>query len=183
MVQPELLPGAVALVGKMASDAAKKTVINIATTEGKKVGAAIGKDISNDASTVPAQTETPRPTNQEATSSELALSAPKNVVEVAKAASPPEKAKAAPVSTPEQPAIFRQETKPLVLAAAASITSTTTTTKTTNGESATQLEKTMVTISQESLDLLHQSIFPIHSSTTALISNQNSTLCMKPSSR
>jgi hypothetical protein len=49
MVQPELLPGAVAIVGKMASDAAKKTVINIATTEGKKVGAAIGKDISNDA--------------------------------------------------------------------------------------------------------------------------------------
>jgi hypothetical protein len=46
MVQPELLPGAVAIVGKMASDAAKKTVINIATTEGKKVGAAIGKDIS-----------------------------------------------------------------------------------------------------------------------------------------
>ena len=49
MIQPELLPGAVAIVGKMASDAAKKTVIKIATDEGKKVGAAIGKDISDDA--------------------------------------------------------------------------------------------------------------------------------------
>ncbi|KAE9364459.1 hypothetical protein N431DRAFT_107740 [Stipitochalara longipes BDJ] len=49
MIQPELLPGAVAIVGKMASDSAKATVIKIATDEGKKVGAAIGKDISDDA--------------------------------------------------------------------------------------------------------------------------------------
>jgi hypothetical protein len=49
LVQPELLPGAVAMVGKMASDSAKKTVTKIAMDEGKKVGTAIAKDVSADA--------------------------------------------------------------------------------------------------------------------------------------
>lgn len=49
LVQPEVLPGAIAIVGKMAMDNAKKTATKIVTDEGKKVANAIGKDISDDA--------------------------------------------------------------------------------------------------------------------------------------
>lgn len=49
LVQPELLPGAIGIVGKMAMDSAKKTATKIVTDEGKKVASAIGKDISDDA--------------------------------------------------------------------------------------------------------------------------------------
>jgi hypothetical protein len=212
MVQPELLPGAVALVGKMASDAVKKTVVGIATTEGKKVGAAIGKDISNDAaqakaakagegklatttsppetpkdapktvqvpnglandhentekspeenpakpetSSAPAQGEPLKSTKQEETPTESAASAPQNVVNVAKPILSPEKTEAA----------LAPASQPVVVAAAASIT--TTATKTTIGEPAASLDKTMVTISQESLDLLHRSMFFVHFSRIVL---------------
>lgn len=206
MVQPELLPGAVALVGKMASDSVKKTVVGIATTEGKKVGAAIGKDITNDAakakaaktgegslaatttssqtpkdapktvqvpneltnghdkadqsprekpakaesSTAPAQGNPLKLTKQEETLTESTTSAPKNVDEVSKPIPSPEKTEAA----------LESASKPVVVAAAASITKTTT--KTTNEEPAAPLDKAMVTISQEGLELLHRSMFSVH---------------------
>jgi hypothetical protein len=304
-VQPELLPGAIAIVGKMASDSMKKTVVKIATDEGKKIGAAIGKDISDAAAKekaakaakevadgvkendlakegasdvkiapieaakdapktetsnaltnghentehlaeekltkpeipgAPATEESAKSTKHEGTSAEAAPSAPKEVEEspskvelksesepkptpttvevkgvpiptpeqssasqqefkpaivasasvskttpatkitngepaqgvikaVEEAAKPipiPEKAKEAPISTPEQPSPSQQESKPLVLAAAASITKTTVTTKTTNEEPVTSPEKPTANISQESLDQLHQSMFPLY---------------------
>jgi hypothetical protein len=207
MVQPELLPGAVALVGKMASDSVKKTVVGIATAEGKKVGAAIGKDITNDAakakaaktgegnlaatttssqtpkdapktvqvpnqlanghdkadqtpkekpakaesSTVPAQGDTFKLKKQEETPTESTASAPKNVDAVSKPMPSPGKTEAA----------LESASKPIVVAAAASIT-TITTTKTTNEEPAAPLNKAMVTISQDSLELLHRSMFFVH---------------------
>jgi hypothetical protein len=196
MVQPELLPGAVALVGKMALDSVKKTVVGIATTEGKKVGAAIGKDISNDAaqakaaktgegnlaaiitpsetpkdapktvqapnelanghgekpakpetSAAPAQGDPLKPKQGE-TPTEFTASASQNVEEAAK-----------PIPSPEKTeATLEAASKPAV-AAAAAVSITTTTTKTTNEEPAAPLDKAMVTISQESLELLHRSIF------------------------
>lgn len=215
MVQPELLPGAVALVGKMASDNVKKTVVGIATTEGKKVGAAIGKDISNDAaqakaakagegnlaatitppetpkdapktvqvldelanghdkadqspeekpakaetSTAPAQAGPLTPTKQEESPTESTTSAPKNVEEAPK-----------PIPSPENTeAALEPASKPVVIAAAAS-TTITTTTKTTNGEPAAPLDKAMVTISQESLELLHRSMFFVQLSKIVLTS-------------
>jgi len=304
-VQPELLPGAIAIVGKMASDSMKKTVVKIATDEGKKIGAAIGKDISDAAakekaakaakevadgakdnglakegasdvkiapieaakgapktdtssaltnghentehpaeekstkpeiSGTPATEESAKSTKHEGTSAEAAPVAPKEVEEssnkvevksesepkltpttveakgvpiptpeqssasqqeskppivalasvsktttatkttngepaqgaikavevVAKPIPIPEKAKEAPIPTPEQPSPSQQESKPLVLAAAASITKTTVTTKTTNEEPVTSPEKPMANISQESLDQLHQSMFPLY---------------------
>jgi hypothetical protein len=305
-VQPELLPGAIAIVGKMASDSMKKTVVKIATDEGKKIGAAIGKDISDAAakekaakaakegadganenglakegasdvkiapieaakdapkpetssaltnghentehpaeeklakpeiSGAPATEESAKSTKHEGTSAEEAPSAPKEAEEtsskvevksksepkltpatveakgipipapeqssasqqeskppiiaasalisetatatnttngepaqgvikaIEEAAKPipiPEKAKEAPIPTPEQPSASQQESKPLVLAAAASITKTTVTTKTTNEEPVTSPEKPMANISQESLDQLHQSMFPLY---------------------
>ncbi len=215
MLQPELLPGAVALVGKMASDSVKKTVVGIATTEGKKVGAAIGKDISNDAaqakaakngegnlaatitpsetpkdvpktvqlpnelahghdkadqspaeklakpetSAAPAQGD-PLKSKQEETPTESTASAPQNVEEAAKPIPSPEKT---------EPALEAASEPAVVVATAASFT-TTTTTKTTNGKPAAPLDKAMVTISQESLDLLHRSMFFVHFSRIGLTS-------------
>lgn len=216
MVQPELLPGAVALVGKMASDNVKKTVVGIATTEGKKVGAAIGKDISNDAaqakaakvgavtpaatiapsetpkdapktvqvpnklanghdeadqspgekpakpetSIAPAQGDPLKPTKQEETPTESTAGASKNVEEAAKPIPSPEKTEAA----------LEPASKPVVVAAAAASITTTTTTKTTNREPAAPLDKAIVTISQESLDLLHRRMFFVHLSRIVLTS-------------
>lgn len=49
LVQPELVAGEVALIGKMAADSAKKTVTTIASDTGSKVVKAISKDIADDA--------------------------------------------------------------------------------------------------------------------------------------
>ncbi|CZT43182.1 uncharacterized protein RSE6_03179 [Rhynchosporium secalis] len=49
LVQPELMVGGIAIIGKMASDSAKKTVTEIASTEGEKVVKAISKNLADDA--------------------------------------------------------------------------------------------------------------------------------------
>jgi hypothetical protein len=186
MVQPELLPGAVALVGKMASDAAKKTVIGIATTEGKKIGAAIGKDISTDAArekaektslAEPAQTS-PDPakpvadgaSNVKTVPSEVSKDAPKVAEEesglinghgdaekLPKTALPqPDAEKSTTHNATSVDSTLQQESKTVVVAAAASVTKTSTMI---NSEPTTPQQKPMATISQESLNLLHQSEF------------------------
>ncbi|PVH77888.1 hypothetical protein DL98DRAFT_656454 [Cadophora sp. DSE1049] len=49
LVQPELIAGEVAILGKMAADSAKKTVTQIASDEGEKIVKAISKDLAEDA--------------------------------------------------------------------------------------------------------------------------------------
>ncbi|KAH7324000.1 hypothetical protein BKA65DRAFT_78749 [Rhexocercosporidium sp. MPI-PUGE-AT-0058] len=49
LVQPELIAGEVAILGKMAADSAKKTVTKIASDEGEKIVKAISKDLAEDA--------------------------------------------------------------------------------------------------------------------------------------
>ncbi|KAL2062894.1 hypothetical protein VTL71DRAFT_5966 [Oculimacula yallundae] len=49
LVQPELIAGEIAILGKMAADSAKKTVTQIASEEGEKIVTAISKDLADDA--------------------------------------------------------------------------------------------------------------------------------------
>ena len=49
LIQPELVAGEVAVIGKMASDSAKKTVTTIATDTSSKVVKAISQDLADDA--------------------------------------------------------------------------------------------------------------------------------------
>jgi hypothetical protein len=200
MIQPELLPGAVAIVGKMASDSAKRTVIKIATDEGKKVGAAIGQDIKDDAAkqkAAKAVQEAPDGTNgktpaPEATDSSKVApegaqvsndlthghestekSAQASVVKLANSADAPLIETSKPIESEPSAAEKPSSTPVAVVAAATSISKITTTTNTSSQELVATSENGLATITQESLDQLHRSIFTTHSSGTALTAHRD----------
>jgi hypothetical protein len=225
LVQPELLPGAVAMVGKMASDSVKNTVTRIATDEGKKVATAIVKDVSVDAAKEKATEAAAKPSgdgakaenpvaqdvpevksnpvdtseqnpkapeppislvNGQETTEKLTIEKPaqpeasnevtteqplKSEVQSVPtipqkvdgvsnevknpSESPPGESKQSTSPGPQQPSSSRQEPEPAVIAAVSS--SVTTTKMTIKDEAEVPMEKQLVTISQESLDLLHKS--------------------------
>jgi hypothetical protein len=208
MIQPELLPGAVAIVGKMASDSAKNTVIKIATDEGKKVGAAIGQDIKDDAAKQKAAKagqeapdgtsgKTPAPearsdskafpvdaskdapkgaqVSNDLTNSHESIekSAQESVVKPGNSADAPLTETPKPIESEPSAAEKPSSTPVAVVAAATSIRKTTTTTNTSSQEPVAASEKALATITQESLDQLHRSIFTAHSSGTALTAHRD----------
>jgi hypothetical protein len=194
MIQPELLPGAVAIVGKMASDSAKNTVIKIATDEGKKVGAAIGQDIKapdgtsgktpapearSDSKAFPVDASKDAPkgaqVSNDLTNSHESIekSAQESVVKPGNSADAPLTETPKPIESEPSAAEKPSSTPVAVVAAATSIRKTTTTTNTSSQEPVAASEKALATITQESLDQLHRSIFTAHSSGTALTAHRD----------